>query len=124
MPAKALDAGSAIVEGIAAVAVVFMLFAVLVQAATALVAHQTAEAAVDAAARRTAMRPGRQETGAARLLAELEATVPGARNIEAGVRSDRRIAHAWARFDFVPPGPMFRPFTFAVEAEVPVVVAP
>lgn len=119
----AQDCGSAVLEGIAAVAVVFLLFTVLVQAATALVAHQAAEAAVAGAARRTALGSG-VEIDEQRLLETLEATVPGGHNIEAGVASDGRVARAWARFDFQPPGPILRSFRFAVEAEVPVVVVP
>lgn len=109
------------VEGIVAVAIVFILFTVLAQLSVALLAHQAAEAAVASAARQASLRPGFSED---QLLADLRATVPGAGRIEAGLVDDGRLSRAWARFEFVPPGPMLRPFEFSVEAEVPIVVAP
>ncbi len=110
-------------EGIAAVAVTFLLFTVLVQAATALIAHQSAEAAVSAAARRGALGSS-DAANRSRLLTELEAIVPGGRQFEAGIEHGAAAARAWARFVFVPPGPVLRRFTFSVDAEVPVVVTP
>lgn len=109
------------VEGIAAVAVVFILFTVIAQLSVALLAHQVAEAAVASAAREVSLRPGFSDQ---QLLADLTATVPGARDIEAGIVRDGRLARAWARVEVVPPGPLFRSFEFWVEAEVPVVVTP
>ncbi len=109
------------VEGIAAVAIVFILFTVVAQLSIALLAQQTAEAAVASAAREATIRPGFSEE---QLLVALRATVPGAERIEAGLAVDQRLSRAWARFEFHPPGPMFRSFEFLVEAEVPVVVSP
>jgi len=110
-----------VIEGIVAIAIVFILFTVVVQLAIALLAHQVAEAAVASAARQASLRPG---LSGEQLVADLRATVPGAGNIEAGLADDGRLSHAWATFEFSPPGPMLRSFVFSVEAEVPVVVAP
>lgn len=108
-------------EGIAAVAVVFILFTVVVQLSIALLAHQVAEATVAAAAREASLRPGLSEE---QLEADLVAMVPGVGHVEAGLISDGRLSRAWAAFEFLPPGPLLRSFEFWVEAEVPVVVAP
>jgi len=110
-----------VVEGIAAVAVVFILFMVVAQLSIALLAHQAAEAAVASAARHASLRSGFSEE---QLMADLRATVPGARRIEAGLIAEGHLSRAWARVEFLPPGPMFRSFEFLVEAEVPLVVAP
>jgi len=118
---RLVETGSAVVEGIVAVAIVFILFTVVSQLAVALLAQQTAEAAVASAAREASLRPGFSEE---RLLADLRATVPGAGRIEAGLINDGRLSIAWARFEFLPPGPLFRSIEISVEAEVPVVVAP
>jgi len=115
------ETGSAVVEGIAAIAIVFILFTVVAQLSIALLAHQAAEAAVASAARQATLRPGFSQE---QLLADLRATVPGAGQIEAGLAADGQLSRAWAKFEFRPPGPMFRSFEFAVEAEVPLVVAP
>jgi len=115
------ESGSAVVAGIAAIAIVFILFTVLAQLSVAFLAHQAAEAAVASAARDASLQAGLSEE---RLIADLRATVPGAQSIEAGLVVDERLARAWARFEFNPPGPILRPLEFAVEAEVPVVVAP
>lgn len=109
------------IEGIVAVAIVFILFTVVAQLAIAFLAHQVAEAAVASAARQASLRPGFSEE---ELIADLRATVPGAGHIEAGLANDGRLSLAWATFEFSPPGPMLRSFVFSVEAEVPVVVAP
>lgn len=109
------------VEGIVAIAIVFILFTVVSQLAVALLAQQAAEAAVASAARQASLRPGFSED---RLLADLRATVPGAGRIDAGLVNDGRLSRAWARIEFLPPGPLFRAFEFSVEAEVPVVVSP
>ena len=115
------ETGSAVVEGIAAVAIAFILFTVVAQLSIALLAHQVAEAAVASAARQASLRPGFSEE---QLMADLRATVPGAGRIQAGLVADAQLSRAWATFEFLPPGPMFRSFEFSVEAEVPVVVAP
>jgi len=109
------------VEGIAAVAVVFILFTVVVQLSVALLAHQVAEATVAVAAREASLRPGVSEE---QLMADLLAMVPGVGHVEAGLTGDGQLSRAWASFEFLPPGPLLKSFEFWVEAEVPVVVAP
>jgi len=109
------------VEGIAAIAVVFILFTVVAQLSIALLAHQVAEATVAATAREAAIRPGVSEE---QLVSDLKSMVPGIGHVEAGLTGDGQLSRAWASFEFIPPGPMLRSFEFWVEAEVPVVVAP
>jgi hypothetical protein len=109
------------VEGIAAVAVVFILFTVVVQLSVALLAHQIAETTVAAAAREGSIGPGLSNE---QLASDLMAIVPGVGHVEAGLIDDGRLSWAWASFEFLPPGPLLRSFEFWVEAEVPVVVAP
>lgn len=102
-------------------AVVFILFTLAAQLTVGLVSHQAAEAAVASAARAASL--GRSYSSEA-LLSDLRATVPGARRIRAGLSRGDRLARAWARFEFVPPGPLFGSLEFSVDAEVPVVVSP
>ena len=121
---RTTDAGSALLEGVAALAVAFLLLALIVQVAFVVVARNAAEAAVAASARRAA-RPGTdlgQEQ--ASLAAVLAATVPGAHDLRVAVTSDGEQGRAEARFAWDPPGPDWLPIRIAVDAEVPVVAPP
>jgi hypothetical protein len=119
-----LDSGSAVVEGVVAIAVVFLLFGVLAQAAIGLVAHRVAQSVVDAAARRVALDPTSADSERARLTDEVSELVPGVGSVEVEVGAGRRFATALARFEFIPPGPMLHPIDMEVRSDVPIVVAP
>lgn len=119
-----LERGSAALEGIAAIAVVFVLFTVLAQAATALIAHRAAQGAVAAAASRVAVDPWSERAAESRLSADLGASVPGAAAIESRIDVGRRFVTATARFELHPPGPLFRAIVMEVSADAPLVVAP
>ena len=118
-----LEAGSAILEGIAAIAIVFILFTVMAQVATALIAHRTAQGAVAAAASETALGTPAGEARD-RLASDIASTVPGAADIEVSVWRGTRLARAEARFRFIPPGPLLRGLDMEVAADAPLVVAP
>jgi hypothetical protein len=113
-----------VVEGIAAIAVVFILFTVLTQGAAALIAHRGAESAAAAAAARVAIVPASAREEAGRLERAVAATVPGADRIEGSVSIGHDLVTALVRFEFVPPGPMFRSFDMEVTASAPLVVEP
>jgi hypothetical protein len=119
-----LESGSAVVEGVVAIAVVFLLFSVLAQAAIGLVAHRVAQSVVDAAARRIALDPGSVGSERGRLTQEVTELVPGVGSIEVEVETGSRFATALARFEFTPPGPMLHPIDMEVRSDVPIVVAP
>lgn len=116
-----VERGSAIVEGIAAVAVVFFLFVALVQSAILLLSHEAAEATVAAAAR-TASFGTELDTSAVRT--SILDAVPGAAEAVVGVRYQGGLAIVWAEVLVLPPGPVVVPARFLVDAEVPVVVDP
>lgn len=111
-------------EGIAAIAIVFILFSVLAQAATALIAHRAAQSAVTAAAYRAALDSTGLSADVARLTDELMAIVPGARDVFATIETRGRVVEVVAEFRFVPPGPAFRTIRMEVSADAPLVVEP
>ena len=119
-----VERGSAIVEGIAALGIAFLLLALVVQVAFAATARNAAEAAVAASARRaarTAVDIGHERAALAQILAQ---TVPGARDPEVGLARDETAATATARFRWDPPGPAWLPITIRVAASAPLVTPP
>lgn len=111
-------------EGVAAIAVVFVLFTVLTQAATALIAHRAGQSAVAASAARVAIAPDSAGIETDRLERTVEAIVPGARGAEVRIVVGSRLVTATVGFVFLPPGPVLRAFEMEVSADVPVVVEP
>lgn len=109
------------IEGVASIAMIFVLFVVLAQTAVAFLARQSAEAVVDAAVRDVA-------EGAlvsdAELRDRLQTGVPATEVIEQQIRVDSGIARGSAILELHPPGPILRPITIRVDSEVPFVVAP
>ena len=112
------------IEGMAGLAVAFLLLALIIQVVGAATARHAAEAAVSAGARRAA-RPG-ADAGAeeARLAVDLAAALPGARDLQVEVRLEDEEALAAACFRWLPPGPDWVPITIAVQAAFPRVVPP
>lgn len=119
-----LDEGSATLEGVAALGLAFLLLTIVVQVATAITAQSAARAAVAAAARRAALPGADIDAEAARLGQIIEATVPGAGEVDVAIQSGSTTVRAIAAFRWVPPGPDLRPFTIRVSADAQIVLAP
>ena len=113
-----------IVESLAATAVIFLLIVIVTQVAFVVVARDTAQTAVAAAARR-AGRPG-SDLGveAVRLEGELARIVPGASSVAAFVESDGVAVTARAAIRWLPPGPDLIPITLHASSTAPIVVPP
>ena len=116
--------GSTIVESLIATALVFLLIAIVTQVACVVVARDTAQAAVTAAARR-AGRPGADlEVVRARLTNELIRVVPGAVEVVTSLNADETAVTARASIQWSPPGPDLIPITLHTAATAPMVVPP
>jgi hypothetical protein len=119
-----VDQGSAIVESLAATAVVFLLIAIVTQAAFVVVARDTAQTAVTAAARR-AGRPGADlEAERLRLADELIRVVPGAIEVTTSLTTEATVVNAQAAIQWSPPGPDLIPITLHAAATAPMVAPP
>ncbi|MEN8113628.1 MAG: hypothetical protein ABFS21_04520 [Actinomycetota bacterium] len=113
-----------VIESLAATAVVFLLIVIVTQVAFAVVARDTTEAAVSAAARR-AGRPGADlNVERARLTEELSRVVAGATDVTAVVESDGSRVSVRAGLRWMPPGPDLVPITIRASSSAPVVVPP
>jgi len=112
------------VESLVATGVVFLLIAIVTQVAFVVVARDTAQTAVAAAARR-AGRPGADLTAEhSRLTDELSRIVPGATEVVASLESDDGSVTARASIQWSPPGPDLIPITLHAEATSLAVVPP
>lgn len=116
--------GSAVIEGVAALAVAFVLLTLVVQVATAVTARSVALAAVAASARRAAMPGADLGNERDRLERIVSDTVPGAHRVQATITSFSAHVRARISFRWIPPGPDLAPFTIRVQSHVPLVVAP
>ncbi|MEA3502249.1 MAG: hypothetical protein U9R47_05690 [Actinomycetota bacterium] len=113
-----------IVESLAATAVIFLLIVIVTQVAFIVVARDTAQTAVAAAARR-AGRPGSNlDVETVRLESELARIVPGASNVNAFIESDGAGVTARADIRWLPPGPDLIPITLHAASTAPIVVPP
>jgi Flp pilus assembly protein TadG len=117
-----LERGSALIEGTVALAIAFLLLALVVHVGLFVAARSTAETAVGSAARRAA-RPG-ATVGGDDLVALIEASVIGSTNVTASVSSDQQRAVTVASFVWNPPGPSFGTIRMTVRASEPIVVPP
>ncbi|MGB5564757.1 MAG: hypothetical protein WBN93_00335, partial [Acidimicrobiia bacterium] len=119
-----LARGSTVVESLVATAVVFLLIAIVTQVAFVVVARDTAQTAVTAAARRSG-RPGADLTvERVRLAEELTRVVPGAVGVTTSLDSDATAVTASASIQWSPPGPDLIPITLKATATAPMVVPP
>jgi hypothetical protein len=119
-----VDRGSTIVESLVATAVAFLLIAIVSQAAFVVVARDTAQTAVTAAARR-AGRPGADiEAERSRLADELMSVVPGAVEVTTSLTTEAKVVTAEASIQWSPPGPDLIPITLNTSATAPMVVPP
>ena len=105
-------------------AATFLLLTVLVQLSAGMTARSAADAAVAAATGRISLPGADLEIEEARLVALIGAVVPGVEGVEADLELGVLTARGRVRFRWVPPGPMFVPFTIEVDAEVPIAIAP
>lgn len=107
-----------------ATAVIFLLIAIVTQVAFVVVARETAQTAVAAAARR-AGRPG-ADLGAerARLAEELTRVVPGAVGVSTSLDAEVAAITASASIRWSPPGPDLIPITLNATATAPMVIPP
>lgn len=113
-----------IVESLAATAVIFLLIVIVTQIAFVVVARETAQTAVNAAARR-AVRPGTDlNVEAARLEVELGRVMPGASSVSASIKFDGVGITAQAAIRWLPPGPDLIPITIHAASTAPMVVPP
>ena len=112
------------VEGMAAMAVLFLLLAVVVQAGFLVVARDAAQTAAAASARRGALEDAVPGTESERLRSEVEATIPGARDVEAAVDVHGIEVVAETAFTWLPPGPDLMTIRLRVRAVVPRVTPP
>ena len=111
-------------ESLVATAVIFLLIAIVAQVAFVVVARDTAQTAVTAAARR-AGRPGADlEAERARLAEELTQVVPGAAGVTTSLDVEATAVTARASIQWSPPGPDLIPITFRATATAPMVVPP
>ena len=116
-----LDRGSAVVEGMVAMALSFLLLALLVQVAVLVGARASAQAAVDGFARRAA---AVEALGDDHLREQLARSLPGADGLEAAVIRGSEMVVAEATFVFDPPGPRLLPITVVVRGVAPVISPP
>ena len=113
-----------IVESLAATAVIFLLIVIITQVAFVVVARDTAQTAVSAAARRAGRPGGDLGAETVRLESELVRIVPGASNVEAVIVSDGVGVTARAAIRWLPPGPDLIPITINAASTAPMVVPP
>ena len=112
------------VESLAAMAVVFMLFLVVTQVAFGVVARDTAQSAVEAAARRASRAGADPAAEAARLEAEIMRIVPGATSVEVVIEPAEADVSAGAAIRWLPPGPDLVPVTIRTTAIAARVIPP
>jgi hypothetical protein len=123
-PVHLKESGSIVIEGVAALALAFVLLAVAVQVSFVMVARTTAESAAAVSARRAA-HPAADLADTDRALRDLvAATVPGAGDVATTVERSSSAAIARISFTWDPPGPRLVPLTISVEAMAPLVVPP
>lgn len=117
-----LERGSALIEGTVALAIAFLLLALVVHVGLFVTARSTAESAVGSMARRAA-RPGATVAGGD-LVDLIESSVIGSTDVSASVSADQHRALAVASFVWNPPGPSFGTIRMTVRASEPVIVPP
>ena len=113
-----------IIESLAATAVIFLLIVIITQVAFIVVARDTAQTAVAAAARRAGRPGGDLGVETVRLESELARIVPGAASVEAFIESDGVGVTARAAIRWLPPGPDLIPITINAASTAPMVVPP
>lgn len=115
--------GSTTVEGIAAMAVFFLLLAVIVQIGFAVTARSMVSASVDGAARRAATA---DDDGAliGRLEAEVRRSVPGVEVADVSIERAEEGVTVSLRYQWRPPGPDLLPIEVTVERHRKLVVPP
>ena len=116
--------GSITVEGLAAMLVFFVVVTLIVQIGFLVVARNATSLAVDAAVRRAAIDPESVVDHRVRLHRDLEATVPGTRELEVHLTVEGTAVEGSVSFEWMPPGPDLLPIRVAVERSARIVVPP
>ena len=116
-----LDRGSAVIEGAVALGVAFFLLALIVQVAFLFSARASAQAAVDAFARKGSVA---ESWSPAEFVAEVDRVLPGADNISVTVERSSAVATATLEFSWDPPGPRLIPVVVKVVGRAPVINPP
>ena len=111
-------------EGLASMVVFFILLMLVVQIAFLVIARNAAAIAVDASVRRAAIAAGDLDDERARLIRDVQATVPGTADLEVRLEQDGSVIYGTLSFDWRPPGPDLIPVTIVVERRAHVVVPP
>ena len=111
-------------ESLVATAVVFLLIAIVTQVAFVVVARDTAQTAVTAAARRAGRPDADLGVERARLAEELARVVPGAAGVTTSLEATATAVTARASIQWSPPGPDLIPITLHATATAPMVVPP
>lgn len=111
-------------ESLVATAVVFLLIAIVTQVAFVVVARDTAQTAVTAAARRAGRPDADLGVERARLAEELARVVPGAAEVTTSLEAKATAVTASASIQWSPPGPDLIPITLHATATAPMVVPP
>jgi hypothetical protein len=104
--------------------VFFILLLLVVQIAFLVIARNAAATAVDASVRRVAIAPDSIDKEVARLVRDVQATVPGTTDLQVLLEQDGLVVLGRLTFEWQPPGPDLLPVTVTVERRTPVVVPP
>jgi hypothetical protein len=118
------ESGSAVLEGMAAMAVLFLLLVLIAQAAFLVVARSTGAAATAAAARRAALPEAEAGAELDRLTAEVTAAIPGAIDPTASAVVSAESVEITLTFRWAPPGPDLLPITIRSTSRASKVVPP
>lgn len=119
-----LDRGSALIEGLVGLAVVFLLLSLTVQAGIFLIARNAAESAVGSIARSAALYGSDLAAHEDQLRAMIAGTVPGATSIFVKIFADDDAIDVSAHFEWVPPGPLWTAVPMRISATTPALVPP
>ena len=119
-----LSCGSATLEGLAAIAIGFVLLALMVQV-VALVATRHRAVGIAHAAAAEASMPDAETAGIARATVDrVERLIPGASRVQANVIQNAREVAVRIRFRWIPPGPAWVPVWVGATATATRVVPP
>lgn len=121
---RQIESGSTTIEGIVAMAVFFLLVAVVVQLGFLVIARTAVGASLDAAARRSAAVDTDTPAQRDRMLREITAVAPGIDVLETKVVRSSTEVTVTAVFDWTPPGPDLLPVRVSISRSHAVVVPP
>lgn len=118
------ERGSAILEGLVALSISFLLLALLTQLAFGLMTRNQVKAATDAAARDLAALDASQAEAHSELIQFIAEAVPGSSNPSVQIGGDSEQVTVEVDFDWDAPGPRWTTVHFSVRSAAPRTVAP